>query len=258
MPRTMNGRTAVITGASGGIGAAVAVALAEAGAKVALAGRDRAALERTAARCRAADVPVLTVPFDVTVAAECAEAVAAVTDRLAAPTVLVNAAGIGESRRFADVTVDVLREVMKVNVEGPLLLMQAVLPRMVELGRGAIVNIGSTASSVGLPRAAPYTAAKHALLGVTRSAAAEYADKGVTINCVCPYYVDTPMTRRVIEARMRGKGCDYDEAVRPLLTPQGRLTTPEEVAALCLLLASDAGAAITGQALNIDGGRVQG
>lgn len=258
MPWTMQGRTAMVIGASGGIGQAVALAFAREGADVALAGRDAAALERVATACRDKNVAVVTSAFDVTDEDACLDAVAAVTARLAAPNVLVNAAGVADSRPFADVTVDLWRSIMRVHVEGPLVLMRAVLPHMISAGRGAIINIGSTASVVGLPYAAPYTAAKHALLGLTRSAAAEYADRGITVNCVCPYYVDTPMTRRAIEERMRAKGRDYEEAVRPLLSPQQRLISSEEVAAVCVLLASDGGAAITGQALHVDGGKVQG
>lgn len=258
MSGTLNGRTAMITGANGGIGRAVAMALADEGADVALAGRDLAELGTVAAACRDKGVEVGTVTFDLTDEDAAVAAVATVADTLGPPTILVNAAGVGDSRRFIDITTVLWRFVMQVHVEGPLVLMKEVIPHMLSIGYGTIVNIGSTASSVGLPYAAPYTAAKHALLGMTRSAAAEYADKGINVNCVCPYYVDTPMTRKAIDDRMRTKGCSHAEAVRPMLNPQGRLTSPAEVAAVCLLLASGCGSAITGQALNVDGGRVQG
>lgn len=258
MLRTMDGRTAMVTGASGGIGRAVAVAFAEQSANVALGGRDAGALEQTAAQCRESGVAAVTVPFDVTDECACVDAVASIADTLGLPTVLVNAAGFVDSRKFTDVTVAHWREIMKVHVEGPLVLMRTVLPHMLSAGYGAIINIGSTVSSIGLPYAAPYTAAKHALLGLTRSAAAEYASRGITMNCVCPYYVDTPMTRQAIDERMRAKDCGYDEALRPMLNPQGRLVSTDEVAAVCVLLASPGGTSITGQALNVDGGRVQG
>ncbi|WP_054566271.1 SDR family NAD(P)-dependent oxidoreductase [Frankia sp. R43] len=245
-------------GASGGIGRAVALAFAREGADVALAGRDAGTLEHLADNCRDENVSVVTSAFDITDESACLDAVEAVTRRLGAPNVLVNAAGVADTRQFSDITVDLWRSVMRVHVEGPLVLMRAVIPPMVSTGGGAIVNVGSAASVVGLPYAAPYTAAKHALLGLTRSAAAEYADRGITVNCVCPYYVDTPMTQRAIAERMQAKGCDYEEAIRPLLNPQRRLTSAEEVAAACVLLASPGGAAINGQALHVNGGKVQG
>ncbi|MCK9897352.1 SDR family NAD(P)-dependent oxidoreductase [Frankia sp. AgB32] len=248
----------MVVGASGGIGRAVALAFAREGADVALAGRDEAALERVAENCRDQGVSVFTAPFDLADEEACRRAVAKVKAGFTAPNVLVNAAGVADSRRFADITVDLWRSLMQVHVEGPLVLMQAVLPHMISSGVGAIVNIGSTASVHGLPYAAPYTAAKHALLGLTRSAAAEYADRGITVNCICPYYVDTPMTHQAIDERMRSTGRDHEAAIRPLLSPQGRLISTDEVAATCVFLASDGGAAITGQALRVDGGKVQG
>ncbi|MCM3883220.1 SDR family oxidoreductase [Frankia sp. R82] len=235
----------------------MALAFAREGADVALAGRDPGALERVASNCREQNVAVVTSAFDMTDEKAVLAAVAAVGMQLAVPNVLVNAAGTPDSRRFADVTVDLWRSVMRVHVEGPLVLMRAVLPAMVSVGGGAIINIGSSAAVVGFPYAAPYTAAKHALLGLTRSVAAEYADRRVTVNCVCPYYVDTPGTRRVIGDRMQAKGCDHEEAIRPFLNPQRCLVSAEDVAAVCVLLASDGGRSITGQALNVDGGKVQ-
>lgn len=255
--RTMTGVTAMVTGASGGIGGAVAEVFAAQGADVGLGGRDSEALEKIADRCRSNNVSVLPIAFDLVDEDACVAAVKTVSDALGPPTVLVNAAGIADARRFSDITVERWREMQRIHVEAPLVLMRSVLPAMVAAGRGAVVNIGSTASVRGLPYAAPYTAAKHALLGLTRSAAAEYARSGITVNCVCPYYVDTAMTRQAIEDRMRAKGCDRAEVVRPLLNPQGRLTSTAEVAAVCLLLASPAGAGITGQALHVDGGQVQ-
>jgi NAD(P)-dependent dehydrogenase (short-subunit alcohol dehydrogenase family) len=110
---------------------------------------------------------------------------------------------------------------------------------------------------VVLPYVAAYTAAKHAVLGLTRSVAAEYAASGVTVNCICPWYVDTDMLRETVDNIVAKTGRTPEEALAPLLTPQGRLITADEVAATCSFLASPAAVSITGQAIHIDGGRAQ-
>lgn len=117
--------------------------------------------------------------------------------------------------------------------------------------------IASTAAKVGNPYVAAYTAAKHGLLGLTRSLAAEYAKSGVTFNCVCPAYVDTPMTQQTIARIVERTGRSAAQAKTALLNPQGRLIDPDEVAAVCVLLASADGRSINGQAINVDGGLVQ-
>ena len=117
-----------------------------------------------------------------------------------------------------------------------------------------MISIASTAGLKGAPYVAAYTAAKHGLVGLTRALAAEYAGRGVTFNCVCPAYVDTPMTERTIENIVKKTGRSRDTALEALLVRQGRLIAPEEVAAVCLMLASDAGRLINGEAIIIDGG----
>jgi NAD(P)-dependent dehydrogenase (short-subunit alcohol dehydrogenase family) len=172
--------------------------------------------------------------------------------------VLVNNAGVASSAKFTSVSLTEWRRVMAIDVEAPFLLTQAALPTMLAAGRGAVINIASVAARLGLPYVAAYTAAKHALLGLTRSLAAEYAASGVTFNCICPWYVDTDMTRATIDNIVATTGRTRAEAIAPLLSPQGRLVDPSEVAAMCLLLAGPAGRSINGQALNVDGGRHQG
>jgi NAD(P)-dependent dehydrogenase (short-subunit alcohol dehydrogenase family) len=140
----------------------------------------------------------------------------------------------------------------------PFWLTRAALPAMLERDRGAVISIGSVASRLGLPYVAAYTAAKHALLGLTRSLSAEYVNTGITFNCVCPHYADTPMTRKTVRNIVARTGRTEQEALARILPPQGRLIEPDDVAAMCVFLASPAGRSITGQAINIDGGMLPG
>jgi NAD(P)-dependent dehydrogenase (short-subunit alcohol dehydrogenase family) len=126
---------------------------------------------------------------------------------------------------------------------------------MLARGSGAVIFIASTAGLKGAPYVAAYTAAKHGLVGLMRALAAEYASSGVTFNCVCPGYVDTPMTERTIENIMQKTGRSRDAALQALLTTQVRLIAPEEIAAVCLMLASDAGRSTNGEAIIVEGGQ---
>jgi NAD(P)-dependent dehydrogenase (short-subunit alcohol dehydrogenase family) len=136
--------------------------------------------------------------------------------------------------------------------------MRAALPAMIERGWGRIINISSIAGKTGAPYIAAYSASKHGVLGLTRSVALEVATKGVTVNAICPGYVDTEMTEHAVEniTAKTGKSAEEARAVLEGMSPQGRLITSEEVAALALLLASHEGRGINGQAMNIDGGSV--
>jgi len=136
--------------------------------------------------------------------------------------------------------------------------MREALPGMVERGWGRVVNVASIAGKTGAPYIAAYAASKHGVLGLTRSVAVEVARTGVTVNAVCPGYVDTEMTTRAVENIRARTGRGAEEALEAIkgMSPQHRLVTPEEVAALALLLASEDGRGITGQAINVDGGAV--
>jgi NAD(P)-dependent dehydrogenase (short-subunit alcohol dehydrogenase family) len=253
-----DGRSVLVTGASRGIGSAVALAFAERGDRVAVAGRDEQALAGVADECTSRGAcSMLVLPFDLADADACAGAIARCEQEFGGVEVLVNNAGVAESAKFTETTLEQWRRMMTVDVEAPFVLTRAALPGMLGRGRGAVVNIGSVSSRIGLPYVAAYTAAKHALLGLTRALAAEYAASGVTFNCVCPYYADTPMTRATVRNIVARTGRSEAAATENPLSPQGRLIDPAEVAALCVLLGSEAGRGITGQAINVDGGRVQ-
>jgi len=250
----LEGKTALITGGGRGIGREVALAFAHEGARVAVAARTLAEVEDVARACGRG---AIAVPLDVTDEEACAATVARAEKELGRLDVLVNNAGTATSNKFTDLDTATWRRVMAVDLEGPFFMTRAAVPGMVERGSGAIIAIASISSKVGAPYLSAYTAAKHGLLGLMRSLGAEYARRGVTFNCVCPGYVDTPMTQATIANIMARTGRTREQALEPLLTPQGRLVAPTEVAAVCVLLASDAGRGINGAAINVDGGQVQ-
>ncbi|HZQ78520.1 MAG TPA: SDR family NAD(P)-dependent oxidoreductase [Acidimicrobiia bacterium] len=253
---SLAGRVALVTGAGRGIGAAIARAFAGEGAVVGLAARTGPEIEAVAADCGGGGARAFVA--DLSDESACAALVRRVEDGVGPLDVLVNNAGIATSAKFVDTSTAEWRRVMALDLDAPFFLTRAALPGMLARSRGAVINIASVAARAGFPYVAAYTAAKHGLLGLTRALAAEYPASGVTFNCVCPFYVDTAMTETTVANIMARTGRSRDEALAPLLTPQGRLVAAEDVAAVCLLLASDAGRSINGQAVNVDGGRHQG
>lgn len=251
------GRVALVTGGGRGIGRAIALAFAREGALVAVAARTRAELEGVAEECRELGSSALAVPLDVAESTSCESAVRACVQEWGRVDILVNNAGIASSQKFTDIDDETWERTLRVDLTGAFFMTRAALPGMLEHRQGTVIAIASIAAKVGGPYIAPYTAAKHGLLGMMRSLAAEYARSGVTFNCVCPAYADTPMTEHAVARISETTGRSRDQALKALLTPQGRLIEPEEVAAVCILLAGPFGRSINGQAINIDGGQVQ-
>lgn len=251
------GRTAaLVTGAGRGIGRAVALRLAHEGFDVAVAGRDVGRLEAVAVEVRAAGARAAVVAVDVASEASVRAGVEAATDALGAPLVVVNNAGIASASKFADLSREDWERTFAVNVTGAFLVTRTCLPAMLAAGRGRIVNVGSTASVQGFAYTAHYTASKHALLGMTRALAQEVAAKGVTVNCVCPGYVDTDLTRESLDRIVRTTGRSLDDARRALeaSSPQRRLLDPAEVAATVAWLCRAEAHGINGQAIVVNGG----
>ncbi len=252
----LEGRTAVVTGGGRGIGAAVGRALAAEGAAVLLAARTVAEVEGVAEELRAAGHAAWGVACDVTDPDQVRALAAAAQERMGRVDVLVNNAGIATSAPLKAITLETWNRVFAVNATGTFLCTQALLPGMVERGWGRVVNVASIAGRTAAPYIAAYAASKHAVVGFTRAVAAEVAASGVTVNAVCPGYVDTRMTDESV-ARIAGKtGMPPEEARARILgtTPQHRLIEPEEVAFLVVMLCDHRARGVNGQAVVVDGG----
>lgn len=251
-------KLALVTGGGRGIGRAVALAFAREGAIIAVAARTAEQVERVAGEIWAAGrVDALPIMCDVSDAESVQLMFASVRDRFGrSPDILVNNAGIAETAPLIRTDDELWHRHLAINLSGTFYCTRAALPSMIEQGWGRVINVASIAGKTGAPYIAAYSASKHGVLGLTRSAALEVAEKGITVNAVCPGYVDTEMTSRGIERITAKTGKSTDEALEALkkMSPQNRLVTVEEVAALAVLLASDEGRGINGQAINVDGG----
>jgi NAD(P)-dependent dehydrogenase (short-subunit alcohol dehydrogenase family) len=250
--------TALVTGAGRGIGRAVAVALAADGHRVALTARSADQLADTAQACAEAGAPDTRVlPGDATDPDHVEAVYAAVEEAWGGVDVLVANAGAGTGGPLVRTTDAQWQEMLELNLTAPFRFLRRAVPHMTEQGYGRVVVLGSVASKRGEPYIAAYTAAKHGVLGLVRSAAAELATTGVTVNAVCPGYVDTPMTDGTVAAIVETTGRSPEEARRALerKQPTGRLVTVDEVAEAVLACVRNSG--VTGQGLNVDGGAVQ-
>jgi NAD(P)-dependent dehydrogenase (short-subunit alcohol dehydrogenase family) len=252
----LEGRSAVVTGGGRGIGAAVARALAAEGAAVMVAARTASEVEAVAAELSAAGHRAFAATCDVTDPASVAALAEAAAERMGGVDVLVNNAGVAPSAPLKSITLDSWNGTFAVNATGTFLCTQAFVPGMVARGWGRVVNVASIAGRTGAPYIAAYAASKHAVLGFTRSVAAELATTGVTVNAVCPGYVDTPMTEASIARIVEKTGLPREKAKAAILatSPQNRLLDPEEVAYLVVALCHPLARSVNGQALVVDGG----
>jgi NAD(P)-dependent dehydrogenase (short-subunit alcohol dehydrogenase family) len=254
-PATLEGKHAVVTGGGRGIGAAIARALAERGARITLVGRTRATLEEEALRLRAL-TEVHCETADVAEPHSMGAAFAGSAAALGPVAILVNNAGQAASAPFTKTDLALWQRMLDVNLTGTYLGIRAVLPGMLDLGWGRIVNVASTASLKGYAYVSAYCAAKHAVLGLTRALAQELAKKPVTINAVCPGYTETDIVRDTLANIQAKTGRSLAEAEAELVrhNPQGRLVQPEEVANAVVWLCLPGSEAVTGQAISVSGG----
>jgi NAD(P)-dependent dehydrogenase (short-subunit alcohol dehydrogenase family) len=254
---TLAQRHAVVTGASRGIGRAIAKALAAEGAQVSLLGRDSSQLTRLAEELggakRAAPITV-----DVAVETSVRDAFATARRHFGPVHILINNAGQAASSKFADIDLASWNAILGVNLTGTFLCSRAAVPDMLQAGFGRIVNVASIAGLRGAAYISAYAASKHAVIGLTRSLALEYATKNITVNAVCPGYTDTDIVKDAI-ANIRNKtGRSESEALAALVAtnPQRRLVQPEEVAHSTLWLCKPGTESMTGQSIVIAGGEV--
>lgn len=254
--RSLDGKGAVITGASRGIGAAIARDFAARGARVVLVARSKSSVDRVADEVRELDTEAWSAVCDVSDPASVDELQAFAEERLGQIDILVNNAGTASSSPIRGHSIEEWNRIMGINATGPFLCTRAFIGSMLDRHYGRIVNVASVASKMGAPYIAAYTASKHAVLGLTRSVAAEVAKKGVTVNCVCPGYVDTDMTVESVTRVEKQTGLSADDALSAILKTVGqtRLVTPEEVAAAVVWLCGEDASAITGQAIGMDAG----
>jgi NAD(P)-dependent dehydrogenase (short-subunit alcohol dehydrogenase family) len=251
MAGLLDGKAALVTGGGGGIGRAAALAFAREGARVAVADVRPESAAETVARVNAAGGQALSLAGEVTSDAEVAAMIAAVVGAYGRLDCAFNNAGIAgwhvdaAGQKTAEWSEAAFDRMIAVNLKGVWLCMKHELQQMQSQGGGAIVNTGSIAGLVGLPTSSAYVAAKHGVLGLTKTAAIEYAEAKIRINAVCPGYIDTPMTKEVMQRR----GTQILAQ-----TPMRRMGVPEEIAEMVTWLLSDHASYVTGACYNVDGG----
>lgn len=252
----LSGRRALVTGGGRGIGRAVALDLARAGAAVAVAARTRGDVDAVARQVAAAGGRGVALTADVTRPESVREMFVEARQALGGVDILVSGAGIAPTAPLARTPDALWRDVLETNLSGVFYCLREALPEMSGRGWGRIVHVASIAGKTGYPYIGAYAASKHGVLGLTRVAALEAAPFGVTVNAVCPGYVDTPMLEEGVRRIVEKTGRPAEEARRRLadMSPQKRLYTSEEVSALVLFLCGETARGINGQALNVDGG----
>lgn len=256
---SLENRGAVVTGGGRGIGAATARKLAGAGARVVVSARSVDQIEAVKDELRQAGHEAWAISCDVTRVEE-VESLAAQARELVGPVqILINNAGVASSAPLKHISLEEWNRLLAVNATGPFLCTRAFMPGMLETGWGRVINVASIAGKIGAPYIAAYSASKHAVVGFTRAVATEVAAKGVTVNAICPGYVDTPMTEQSVANIIAKTGLSESEAREHLFSasPQGRLIDSEEVAFLVASLCDPAAKGINGQAIVLDGGMVQ-
>ncbi|WP_114417965.1 3-hydroxybutyrate dehydrogenase [Marinospirillum perlucidum] len=253
----MSGKRVLITGAAKGIGFEVARAFLEEGARVAILDRDQAALDKALDQLGGQGDDRLGLVCDVTDEEQLRTSVRQLVDEFGGLDVLINNAGLQHVAPLEDFPSERFRTLLDIMLVAPFLTLQEVFPVMKKQKGGRIINLASINGLVGFAGKAGYNSAKHGVIGLTRVAALEGAEHGITVNALCPGYVDTEMVRGQLNDLARDRGVPLEKVLEEViypLVPQKRLLDPREIADYCLFLASGRGRGITGQAVVIDGG----
>jgi NAD(P)-dependent dehydrogenase (short-subunit alcohol dehydrogenase family) len=251
------GLHAVVTGASRGIGAAIAAAFVAEGVHVSLLGRDAGTLMRVAQEL-GGDSSALALTTDVTDSTSVHSAFAAARERFGPVQLLINNAGQAASAKFTETDEALWNRLIAVNLNGTYLCSRQAVPDMLQAGFGRIVNVASIAGLRGSAYISAYVSSKHAVIGLTRSLALEYATRNITVNAVCPGYVDTDIVKSAVANIMNKTGRSESEALAALVAtnPQHRLIEPREVADTVLWLCRPGSESVTGQSIVLAGGEV--
>lgn len=255
----LHGRTALVTGAAKGIGYAIAHELGCRGVRVAITDMDGAALTTAIQALTDSGIACVAATLDVSDANECAGTYRRLHDELGSVDILVNAAGRYTASKFLDASRQDFQQLLDVNLFGAMNMMQLALPSMQSRTFGRIINIASTAGKWGASNQSAYSVSKHAVIGLTRCVAMEFAKSGITINAVCPGPVETTMLTSLweIQANLNNiSSHNYRDSMLARV-PQGRFIAPREIAAAVAYFASPSSSAVTGQAFTVDGGMLQ-
>lgn len=243
---SLNGKVAVVTGGASGIGRAIALQLARDGAAVAVWDLNGDGANETVAMIAANGGKAITCVGNAASAQDIASSAARTRAEFGPITILVNNAGITGFCRFEEITEEMMDRMMAINIKGPFLCTQAIIPDMVAAHWGRIVNISSSSAQTGATMMAHYATSKGAVIAFTKTLAREYAEKGITVNNIPPGFVDTPM--------LRASPVDVD--AQAAQSPMKRAGSPEDIAAACSYLVSEAAGYVTGHTLGVNGGRV--
>ncbi len=251
-------KVALITGGSGGLGRALARAFVTAQTRVVITARSQDRLGDVLREIAAPENRVIAHACDVTDKAQVESLNRRIHEEFGPVEILINNAGIAQAVSFLEMTDLQWEEILRTNISGTYNCCKTFLPAMVAAHWGRIINIGSTTAKVAYSHVSAYTTSKHGLLGLTRSLALETARLGITVNAICPGYLDNELTHENARRMAQRTGKTEAEilALFASSSPQNRLIAPEEVANLALLVASDKLAGMTGQAINVDGGAV--
>lgn len=253
----LTGKVALVTGGGAGIGKAISEAFMKNGAKVAVASRNASRLKGVAESLKGLGSPVLTIQMDVRRKEEVRRVVAKVAETWGAIDILVNNAGLSGMTRIDDPEDERWYDIVETNLTGIYLVTKEVLKVMKDHAHGRIVNISSVLGKFGVPGYTAYCASKHGVIGFTKALALEVVKRGITVNAICPGWVDTDMARLGMKEIAAYLGMTVEEFERQALAevPTQRFVDAEEVAQLVLYLATDKASSITGQAINVCGGQ---